>query len=33
MPPVLGWAAMTDSIGLPALALFLTIFLWTPPHF
>ncbi|WP_374267369.1 heme o synthase [Zoogloea sp.] len=33
MPPVLGWAAMTDSIGLPALALFLIIFLWTPPHF
>jgi protoheme IX farnesyltransferase len=24
---------MTDSIGLPALALFLIIFLWTPPHF
>ena len=33
MPPVLGWAAMTDTIGLPALALFLIIFLWTPPHF
>jgi heme o synthase len=33
MPPVLGWAAMTDSIGMPALALFLIIFLWTPPHF
>ncbi len=33
MPPVLGWSAMTDSIGLPALALFLIIFLWTPPHF
>jgi protoheme IX farnesyltransferase len=33
MPPVLGWAAMTGSIGEPALALFLIIFLWTPPHF
>ena len=33
MPPVLGWAAMTDTIGMPALALFLIIFLWTPPHF
>ncbi|HNI81800.1 MAG TPA: heme o synthase, partial [Rhodocyclaceae bacterium] len=33
MPPVLGWAAMTGTIGLPALALFLIIFLWTPPHF
>ncbi|MGC4078279.1 MAG: heme o synthase [Rubrivivax sp.] len=33
MPPVLGWAAMTGEIGAPALALFLVIFLWTPPHF
>ena len=33
MPPVLGWAAMTNSIGPEALILFLIIFLWTPPHF
>jgi protoheme IX farnesyltransferase len=33
MPPVLGWTAMTGSIGLEPLALFLIIFLWTPPHF
>lgn len=33
MPPVLGWAAMTGEVGLTALALFLIIFLWTPPHF
>jgi protoheme IX farnesyltransferase len=33
MPPVLGWAAMTGSIGVEPLALFLIIFLWTPPHF
>jgi protoheme IX farnesyltransferase len=33
MPPVLGWAAMTDTVGPEALILFLIIFLWTPPHF
>ena len=33
MPPVLGWAAMTGNIGMEPLALFLIIFLWTPPHF
>ena len=33
MPPVLGWAAMTGSVGLEPLVLFLIIFLWTPPHF
>ncbi|HEY3432963.1 MAG TPA: heme o synthase [Rhodocyclaceae bacterium] len=33
MPPVLGWAAMTGEVSLAALALFLIIFLWTPPHF
>ena len=33
MPPVLGWAAMTDRVGPEALILFLVIFLWTPPHF
>ncbi len=33
MPPVLGWAAMTGSIGVEPLALFLIVFLWTPPHF
>ncbi len=33
MPPVLGWAAMTDQVGPQALILFLIIFLWTPPHF
>ena len=33
MPPVLGWAAMTDQVGPEALILFLIIFLWTPPHF
>jgi protoheme IX farnesyltransferase len=32
-PPVLGWAAVTNSIDPNALVLFLIIFTWTPPHF
>ena len=32
-PPVLGWVAVTHSIDVQALVLFLIIFLWTPPHF
>ncbi len=32
-PPVLGWAAVTDTIDPHALLLFLIIFTWTPPHF
>ena len=33
MPPVLGWAAMTNDVPPEALILFLIIFAWTPPHF
>ncbi len=33
MPPVLGWAAVTDAMPPEALLLFLIIFIWTPPHF
>ena len=33
LPPVIGWAAVTGQAGLEPLALFLIIFLWTPPHF
>ena len=33
LPPVVGWAAATGDIGLAPIALFLIIFLWTPPHF
>jgi protoheme IX farnesyltransferase len=33
LPPVIGWAAATGKVGLEPLALFLIIFLWTPPHF
>jgi heme o synthase len=32
-PPVLGWAAVTNSVDPHALLLFLIIFAWTPPHF
>ena len=32
-PPLLGWAAITNSVELGALLLFLIIFIWTPPHF
>ena len=33
MPPLIGWAAVTGTMGLESFALFLLIFLWTPPHF
>ncbi|TIS88295.1 heme o synthase [Mesorhizobium sp.] len=33
IPPVIGWAAVTGSVSLESLVLFLIIFLWTPPHF
>src|SRR5207248_4061269 len=33
MPPVLGWAAVTNDVAPEALLLFLIIFVWTPPHF
>jgi heme o synthase len=33
VPVLVGWAASTGRIGLPALCMFLIIFLWTPPHF
>lgn len=33
MPPLVGWAAATGRVEIPALILFLIIFLWTPPHF
>jgi protoheme IX farnesyltransferase len=33
MPPVLGWAAVTNAVPPEALLLFLIIFVWTPPHF
>jgi protoheme IX farnesyltransferase len=33
MPVVIGWAAVTGTVGWPALVLFAIIFFWTPPHF
>jgi protoheme IX farnesyltransferase len=33
LPPVIGWTAVTGSIGWESLVLFAIIFLWTPPHF
>jgi protoheme IX farnesyltransferase len=33
VPPLVGYAAATGALGLPALWLFLIVFLWTPPHF
>jgi protoheme IX farnesyltransferase len=33
IPPVVGWAAATGNLTLPALLLFLIVFFWTPPHF
>ena len=33
IPPLVGWAAVTGTIGAPAIALFVLVFLWTPPHF
>ena len=33
MPPLLGWAAMRDDVAVPAVLMWLIIFLWTPPHF
>ena len=33
VPVLVGWAAVTNSITLPAIWLFAIIFYWTPPHF
>ena len=32
MPVVIGWSAVTGSVGWPAMAMFGVIFFWTPPH-
>ena len=33
MPVFIGWAAVTNSLSWTALAFFMVIFFWTPPHF
>ncbi len=32
-PPMIGWAAVTGTVSLESIVLFLIIFMWTPPHF
>ncbi len=33
VPPLVGYAAATGNLALPALLLFAIVFFWTPPHF
>ncbi|TFH31607.1 MAG: protoheme IX farnesyltransferase, partial [Anaerolineales bacterium] len=33
IPPLVGWAAATGSLSVPAFFLFALVFFWTPPHF
>ena len=33
IPPMVGWAAVTGGLDLPAVYLFAIVFFWTPPHF
>ena len=33
MPPILGWAAVMNTVSPESMVLFLIIFAWTPPHF
>lgn len=33
MPVIIGWTAVTGSVGWGAIVLFAVVFLWTPPHF
>src|SRR5207245_4669909 len=33
VPVLVGWAAVTNNLTLPAIWLFAIIFYWTPPHF
>lgn len=32
-PPMVGWAAVTGSVSIESVVMFLIIFIWTPPHF
>ena len=32
-PALIGWAAVTGSLALPAWIMFAIVFVWTPPHF
>ncbi|WP_377642734.1 heme o synthase [Oryzobacter terrae] len=33
MPTLIGWSAVTGTVGWAAVVLFLVIFFWTPPHY
>lgn len=33
LPPMIGWAAVTGSVALPAVIMFTVVVLWTPTHF
>ncbi|BAY89997.1 MULTISPECIES: heme o synthase [unclassified Tolypothrix] len=33
IPALVGWAAVTGTVGWPAWVIFAIVFLWTPPHF
>jgi protoheme IX farnesyltransferase len=33
LPPMIGWTAVTGSLAVEPILLFLIIFFWTPPHF
>jgi protoheme IX farnesyltransferase len=33
VPVLVGWAAVTGTVGAPAWVMFAIVFLWTPPHF
>jgi len=33
MPTLIGWSAVTGTVGWPAVVLFFVIFFWTPPHY
>jgi protoheme IX farnesyltransferase len=32
-PPMIGWAAVTGTVSIESMLMFLIIFMWTPPHF
>ena len=32
-PPMIGWAAVTGTVSIESIVLFMIIFMWTPPHF
>jgi len=33
IPPLVGWAAVTGQVSWAGIAMFMIVFMWTPPHF